>query len=273
MCAIQFRQDGPPHGPLAFMAWDVFTNLIDQFEGVETLHLQGLGEPLMHPRFFDMVDYAAARGITVTANSNLTLLNRARAERAAASRLDTLYASIDAATPAIYEAIRVRAHFDRLIANLEGLRAAKAGLGSSRPRLRMVTVVMRQNLAELPALVRLAVEHGFESLFIQHLSHDFTEASFRTSTGPCTSLSRTRPSSTRTWSASNASSRSPAGSLPPRDCIIAFPAAGTPLRAAHTGLGTVLLAVGAGVRRLRRAGDALLHGRHAGPGQLRKHGR
>ena len=30
MCAIQFRQDGPPYGPLAFMAFDDFTALIDR---------------------------------------------------------------------------------------------------------------------------------------------------------------------------------------------------------------------------------------------------
>ena len=62
MCAIQFRQDGPPYGPLAFMAFDKFTGLIDTWTGLRELHLQGLGEPMMHPRFFDMVAYAAGKG-------------------------------------------------------------------------------------------------------------------------------------------------------------------------------------------------------------------
>ena len=56
MCPIQFRQDGPPHGPPAFMDFDVFTRLLDQFPDLEELQLQGLGEPMMHPRFFDMVE-------------------------------------------------------------------------------------------------------------------------------------------------------------------------------------------------------------------------
>ena len=34
MCAIQFRQDGPPYGPLAFMAFDKFTDLIDAWTGL-----------------------------------------------------------------------------------------------------------------------------------------------------------------------------------------------------------------------------------------------
>src|SRR6476469_9904039 len=79
MCAIQFRRDGPPFGPLAFMRFDDFTRLVDEFAGLRELHLQGLGEPMMHPRFFDMVAYAAGRGIRVSTNSNLTLLNAPRA--------------------------------------------------------------------------------------------------------------------------------------------------------------------------------------------------
>ena len=33
----------------------------------------------MHTRFFDMVTYAVGKGIRVTTNSNLTLLNERRA--------------------------------------------------------------------------------------------------------------------------------------------------------------------------------------------------
>jgi radical SAM protein with 4Fe4S-binding SPASM domain len=49
--------------------------------------------------------------------------------------------------------------------------------GSERPRVRMVMVVMRQNLHELPDLVRCAAEWAMESLFVQHLCHDFGESS------------------------------------------------------------------------------------------------
>src|SRR5690348_11469302 len=104
MCAIQFREDGPPHGPLAFMEFEKFTSVVDQFENLSHLHLQGLGEPMMHPRFFDMVAYAAGKGIRVTTNSNGTLLNAKRAERTVLSGLDTLHISIDGTTAATYEA-------------------------------------------------------------------------------------------------------------------------------------------------------------------------
>ena len=54
MCPIQFRTDGPPNGPLAFLAFDDFQRLVEGFGDIDELQLQGLGEPTMHPRFFDM---------------------------------------------------------------------------------------------------------------------------------------------------------------------------------------------------------------------------
>jgi MoaA/NifB/PqqE/SkfB family radical SAM enzyme len=177
MCPIQFRRDGPPHGPPAFMDFDVFTRLLDQIPELEELQLQGLGEPMMHPRFFDMVAYASARGIRVGTNTNLTLLNARRAELCVTSGLADLHASVDGATAETYERIRVRARFDRIIANLEGLVAARRRLGSATPRIRMVVVAMRQNLHEFPDLVRLAHRLTIDSVFVQHLCHDFGESS------------------------------------------------------------------------------------------------
>ncbi|HET7566032.1 MAG TPA: radical SAM protein, partial [Gemmatimonadaceae bacterium] len=102
MCPIQFREDGPPYGPPAFMDFDHFTRLINQFDGLHELHLQGLGEPMMHPRFFDMIEYAVARGIQVTTNTNLTLLTAERAERCVTSGLHGIHVSVDGATAETY---------------------------------------------------------------------------------------------------------------------------------------------------------------------------
>jgi MoaA/NifB/PqqE/SkfB family radical SAM enzyme len=177
MCAIQFRRDGPPFGPPAFMDFDLFTRLLDQFPALKELQLQGLGEPMMHPRFFEMVEYAAGRGIKVSTNTNATLLTARRAERCVTSGLGEIHISIDGATPETYEKIRVRARFGRVIANVEGLVEARRRLDAASPRIRMVVVAMRRNLHEFPDLVRLAHRLAIDTVFVQHLCHDFGEAS------------------------------------------------------------------------------------------------
>lgn len=177
MCSLQFRHDGPPYGPLAFLDIDLFKRILDQLPALKELQLQGLGEPMMHPRFFDMVSYAVARGLEVTTNSNLTLLNERRAERCVTSGLHYLHVSIDGATAQTYERIRVRSHFERVVANLERLVAIRKRLGSNLPRITLVVVIMKQNLHELPALVRFAHRWSLEKIFVQHLCHDFGEES------------------------------------------------------------------------------------------------
>jgi MoaA/NifB/PqqE/SkfB family radical SAM enzyme len=175
MCAIQFRQDGPPNGPPAFLDFDLFLRLLDGAPGVRELHLQGLGEPLMHPRFFEMVREAKQRGLEVSTNSNVTLLTEKRAQLMLESGLDRLHVSIDGASAETYERIRVRGHFDRVVANAERINQMRRARPGAALSVQMVAVLMRQNLGELPALVRLAAELGMDSLFVQHLAHEFDD--------------------------------------------------------------------------------------------------
>ncbi len=88
----------------------------------------------MNPRFFDMIERAAGRGIMVSTNTNATFLNHRRAQQCVTSGLSEIHISIDGATAETYEAIRVRAHFDRVIANVERLVEARRRLGSATPR-------------------------------------------------------------------------------------------------------------------------------------------
>lgn len=175
MCPIQFRPDGGPGRPPAFMSYETFCSLVDQFAGMDELQLQGMGEPLLHPRFFDMVAYAAARGITVSTNTNLTTLSERRADGCVRSGLARLHVSLDAPSAASYETIRVRARLERVLRNLRRLVEARARLGAHRPEIRIVAVIMRRNLDELPELVRLAAGLGVRDVSAQHLCHDFSE--------------------------------------------------------------------------------------------------
>ncbi|MHB1561687.1 MAG: radical SAM protein [Isosphaeraceae bacterium] len=104
-------------GPPAFMDFALLERLIDQFPGLKRLQTQGLGEPMKQPRLFDTVELAVSRGIRASIHTNLTTLNPRRDECCVTSGLDELHASVDGAT---CERIRVRAHFDQAIGNVEG---------------------------------------------------------------------------------------------------------------------------------------------------------
>jgi MoaA/NifB/PqqE/SkfB family radical SAM enzyme len=171
MCAVNERGDEIAELPL-----ERLREFLDAMPQLRELHLQGLGEPMLHPRFFDMVALAAGRGLRVTCNTNLTLLTEARARRCADSGLAAVYGSIDGASAEVYEAIRRKASFAKVLRNLGRLTAARDAAGG-RPEVVVVTVLQRANLGELPALLRLVHAHGVGELQVQRLARDLAEPS------------------------------------------------------------------------------------------------
>ena len=173
MCLVSYRpRISRSAGALSM---DLFRRVLDATPELGRLTLQGLGEPLLQPHLFEMVELAKARGIEVGFNSNAMLLTRARAERLVASGLDWLHVSLDGATAATHEGIRAGADFARITRNLRGLVEAKRAAGAAHPWVRVVFVAMRRNVGELPALVRRLGEWGIDELHVQGLSHDFAD--------------------------------------------------------------------------------------------------
>lgn len=177
MCPVQYRDTGQADQPSAFIDIALFRRLVEQFDTMTELHLQGLGEPLLHPKFFEMVRFAVARGIRVSTNTNMTVMTERQAADCVASGLHVLHVSIDGASAAVYEAIRVKAKLLKVLRNLRRLMRAKGIALSATPEVQMVVVVMRENLEELPALVRLASDEGIKRVSVQQLCHDFGEES------------------------------------------------------------------------------------------------
>lgn len=184
MCTVNHRGD-----EVATLSMARFTALLDAMPALESLHLQGLGEPMLHPQFFDMVALAARRGIRVSANTNLTLLTMARARRCIDSGLAALSVSLDGATAGTFEAIRHGASFDKVVRNLGRLTDARDAAGSAL-EVRGVMVLMRSNLGELPALVELLHAHRVPELLVQRLSSDLEHEALPTRYVPIRDYSR-----------------------------------------------------------------------------------
>jgi radical SAM protein with 4Fe4S-binding SPASM domain len=175
MCLVRYRPAlSRRQGSMPF---ELFRRAADALPGLRRITLQGLGEPLLAPELFRMVDYAAGRGVAMGFNTNGTLLTGEVAERLVAGGLAWLHVSLDGATPTTYEAIRDGSSFERVRRNVAGLVAAKRALGSETPRLSVVFVAMRRNIAELPAMVQLAADWNLERLWVQNLSHSFSDTS------------------------------------------------------------------------------------------------
>lgn len=171
MCLVRYRPKlGKRQGAMCF---HTFRRIVDELPQLEKVTLQGLGEPLLAPDLFRMIDYAAGRGIRMGFNTNGTLLTEDKAERLVRAGLDWLHVSLDGATAATYEGVRHGSDFELVRANVDGLVRTMRRLRAEKPSLSLVFVAMRRNVRELPELVRIAAEWGVGRLFVQNLSHSF----------------------------------------------------------------------------------------------------
>lgn len=171
MCLVRYRPKlGRRQGA---MCLHTFRAIVDDLPGLERLTLQGLGEPLLAPDLFEMIAHAAARGIKVGFNTNGTFLTRERMHQLLDAGLHWLHISIDGATAETYESIRDGSSFELVTANVAAAARTMRERGAVLPSLSIVFVAMRRNIAELPALVRLAAELGVPRLWVQNLSHSF----------------------------------------------------------------------------------------------------
>lgn len=107
-----------------FMDWDLFVRIIDEIpETVEAICLSGVGEPLMHPRVVDMIEYASKSGRRVYMFTNGTLLKGELLRQLAESPLDALNVSIepDAESARYYRDV----DYDEIAGNIRAYAAAK----------------------------------------------------------------------------------------------------------------------------------------------------
>jgi radical SAM protein with 4Fe4S-binding SPASM domain len=174
MCLVSYRPRlGRAEGSFDLAA---LRRLVDELPDLETVPLQGLGEPLLAPGLAEIVRHVASRGARVGFNTNGTLLTPQRFESLVDAGLDWLHVSLDGATAATHEGIRSGVDFATVVANLRGVTELLAERGMCRPAVSVVFVAMRRNVGELSALVRLAAECGVACVRAQGLSHSFEDA-------------------------------------------------------------------------------------------------
>ena len=135
-----------------------FTKVADEvFPLCKFVSLSFNTEPLLHRKFGDLLSITSKHKIpSVYMTTNGTLLNDNLINDIIIYNVSSLVISIDAATKQTYERIRVGSNFDRLISKIRAINEAKDRLGSITPHISLNFVLMRSNIREFPAFIRLA---------------------------------------------------------------------------------------------------------------------
>lgn len=150
---------------------DEFVDLIDRFPKVERAVLHGIGEPLINRHLPDMIRILKDRDVAVLFNSNATLLDASWQEALTSSGLDEYRVSLNCADPVTYQRVHGRDLFSQVVDNLRGLVATKERLGASTPRVSLWCIGMKENMPQVPDLIRLAADVGIPEVYLQRLTY------------------------------------------------------------------------------------------------------
>lgn len=153
---------------------DAFRKLAPVFEKTRHVHLQGWGEPFLHPDFFEMVAIAKAAGWWVGTTTNGMLLNRARIIRTIESGLDIIAFSL-AGTGERNDAIRKGTSLKKVLEAIQAMDRAKKERGRLTPEIHVAYMLFRSGINELEVLPSLLEGLGVSQVVVSTLDFVATE--------------------------------------------------------------------------------------------------
>lgn len=122
------------------------------------------GEPYIHPRFLDMVNFAHQHKIYTITSTNGHFLDEENALKTVASGLDRLIVSIDGSTQEVYETYRKSGNLSKVLDGTSNLINARKKLRAKNPHIIFQTLVFENNRLQIPEIYRLAKKLGVDEV-------------------------------------------------------------------------------------------------------------
>jgi MoaA/NifB/PqqE/SkfB family radical SAM enzyme len=152
------------------MAMETFEALLPAFPMADLVFLQGWGEPLLHPGFWEMAARAAATGAQVGFTTNGRLLHEENRRALLDSGVAILGVTLAGANSETHDRYRPGSPLKALDCSLRRLKKEKQGMGAGQPHLHIAYQLLPGNVAELKEAVSLARAWGASQIVVSPLS-------------------------------------------------------------------------------------------------------
>jgi len=106
---------------MGLMDFNLYKKIIDEAQnnGTQAITLASRGEPTLHPKITEMINYASNKFIDLKLNTNATKLNEKFIHKLLSSGLTEIVFSLDSDNKKQYEEIRVRGKWDEVYNNIK----------------------------------------------------------------------------------------------------------------------------------------------------------
>jgi radical SAM protein with 4Fe4S-binding SPASM domain len=154
--------------PTGMLGEELFKKTIDELSNTLlylTFYFQG--EPYLHPRFLELVQYATTKKIYTSTSTNAHFLTDANARKTVESGLDRLIISIDGTSQETYEAYRKGGKLHKVIEGTRNILKWKKELNSSTPHVIFQFMVVKPNEHQIQEVHQLAQALGVNEVALK----------------------------------------------------------------------------------------------------------
>jgi MoaA/NifB/PqqE/SkfB family radical SAM enzyme len=173
-CTLRCRmciREGAVNWQSGDMKLQDFRKISPYFSKTENVVLQGWGEPLLYNDLIEAVCIVREKGARagfVTSGANV---GRDFISELVEAGTDFIGFSLAGATANTHNSIRLNSDFDVLLENIRFLNEVKKRKKSDTPRLHIVYLMLKDNMADIPGLAALARTTGIHDIILTNLIH------------------------------------------------------------------------------------------------------
>jgi len=153
------------------MSMETLMGLIPALRRVGHVHLQGWGEPLLHPEFFQMVSLAHAAGCRVGTTTNGTLLEGDLASQIVDSGIEVVAVSVAGADAEGNDRFRSGAPLRRVMDGISALVRARNAAGVSHPEIHVAYMLLASQIDDLERIPSFLAGLGVQQVVISALDY------------------------------------------------------------------------------------------------------
>lgn len=142
------------------LAYDKVIEIIDymHYKGIKCIDFSG-GEPLLHSKFFDILDYAVDQNLRISIVSNGQTPNPEIIKKLCERKIHSIRLSLDGHNQEIHEILRDQNSYNKLIDNYNKYK--EHGL---LPQI--ITVIHKKNIEYLEDIISFVSDLGCERMFL-----------------------------------------------------------------------------------------------------------
>lgn len=150
------------------LSFENFKTLLPVIAYTKMVHLQGWGEPFLHPHLFEMIALAKKTGCKVGTTTNGMLLNRRRIDQLVKSGIDHIAFSMTGIGEK-NDLARHGTQFSRILQTISDLVAKKRALQVETPTISIAYLLLRSHLSDIDKIVPALAENGIQQVVISTL--------------------------------------------------------------------------------------------------------